>query len=287
MPAVIASPAADPYAIFAHTRSAVSAAQYPQRLDYTIAVSGDDGSTPRTNRYAASCADGGSIRVSSISQEEAANPTTPRGTNFSIHIYLQGGNSGRSDTSISVGRPASSADVIGVPILTPTYMFGLRFPQRLGGAPVSGPIPSLPTIAVVSTDKRDYAVSLLGTDVVDGVDAYHLGLTPLRKPKVNRLRELWVGESDYLPRKALVAGNFTIAPLVDVPWTINFTLDGAAPLISSESTGQPLYLAHKRVVTNATISFVDVRENHAFLGSPLLTPPVTDTTLLEPADPSW
>jgi hypothetical protein len=287
MPAVSASPPTDAYAIFAHTRSAVSAAQYPQRIDYTIAISGDDGSKPRTNRYAASCADGGSILVSSISQEEAANPIAPRGTNFSIHVYLQGGNSGRSDTRISVGRPASSADVIGVPILTPTYMFGLRFPRRLGEAPASGSTPSLPTIAVVSTDKRDYAVSLLGTDVVDGVDAYHLALTPLRKPKVNRLRELWVGESDYLPRKALVAGNFTIAPLVDVPWTVKFTLDGAAPFISSESAGQPLYLPHQRVVANATISFLDVRENHVFLGSPLLTPPITDTTLLEPADPSW
>src|SRR5208283_1000667 len=111
-----------------------------------------------------------------------------------------------------------------------------------------------------------------------------LGLTPLRTPKVNRLRELWVGENDYLPRKALVAGNFTVAPLVDVPWTINFTLDKGAPLISNESAGQPLYLQHRRVVTNATISFDDVSENHDFLGAPLLTPPITGTTLIEPLD---
>ncbi len=279
------SPAADAYAIFARTRSAVTAARYPQRMDYTIAVSGDDGSTLRTNHYLAWCGDGGSIFVSSISREEGANPATPRGFNFSIHFYLSEGNSpGRSDTSISVGRPASSADVLGIPILRPTYMFGLRLPQRLGKALTSGPAPSLPTIAVVSADKRDYAVSLLGTDVVGGVDAYHLGLTPLRAPKVNRLRELWVGETDYLPRKALVAGNFTIAPLVDVPWTINFTLDGGAPLIANEHANQPLYMPHQRVVKDATIAFDDVRENHDFLGEPLLTPPVTDTTLLEPPD---
>lgn len=127
MPAVIASPAADAYAIFQRTRSAVSAM--------------------RTNHYVASCGDGGSILVSSISQEEVANPSTPRGTDFSIHFYLAGGRgSGTSDTSISVGRPASSADVLGVPILTPTYMFGLRLLQRSPEAPASALAPSFPTI---------------------------------------------------------------------------------------------------------------------------------------------
>jgi hypothetical protein len=283
MLAAIASPAPDAYAIFQHTRSAVTAVRYPPRLDYTIAVTGDDGSTPRTNHYVAVCGGGSGIRVSSISQEEVANPTTPRGTNVSIHFYLSEGNSpGRSNTTISVGRPASSADVLGVPILTPTYMFGLRIPERSSEAPPARPSSSLPTIAVVSTEKRDYSVSLLGTDVVSGVDAYHLGLTPLREPKVNRLRELWVGQADYLPRKALVAGNFTIAPLVDVPWTINFTLDDGAPLIANESADKPLYLAQQRIVTNATVSFDDVRENHDFIGVPLLTPPITDATLVEP-----
>ena len=262
---MIASPAADAYAIFQRTRSAVSAAHYPQRIEYTIVVSGDDGSTPRTNHYVASCGDSGSILVSSISQEEVAKPTSPRGTDFSIHFYLSGGTgSGTSNTSISVGRPASSADVLGVPILTPSYMFGIRLPQRSGEAPALGPAPSFPTIAVVSTDRRDYTVSFLGTDVVGDVDTYHLGLTPLRKPKVNRLRELWVGENDYLPRRALVAGNFTIAPLVDVPWTIDFTLHEGAPLISDESADQPLYMPHRHVITNATISFDDVRENRTF-----------------------
>src|SRR5208283_2985816 len=91
MSAVIASSAADAYAIFQRTRSAVTAARYPQRIDYTITVSGEDGSTPRTNHYVASYGDSGSVLVSSISQEEAANPTTPRGTNLSIHFYLSGG----------------------------------------------------------------------------------------------------------------------------------------------------------------------------------------------------
>ncbi|HTU70056.1 MAG TPA: hypothetical protein VMF11_07010 [Candidatus Baltobacteraceae bacterium] len=285
MPAVIASPPADAYLIFQRTRSAVSAARYPQRIEYTIAVRGDDGSTPRTNHYAASYGGRAGILVSSISQEEAAHPTAPRGINVSIHFFLSGGNgSGTSDTSIAVGRPEPSADLLGVPILSPTYTFGLRFPERAGQTPVAGPAPSLPTIAVVSTEKRNYAVSLLGTDVIGGVDTCHLALTPLREPKVNRLRELWVGENDYLPRKALVAGNFTIAPLADVPWTIDFTLYGGAPLISNESADQPLYLPHRRVVTNATISFDDVRESYDFIDEPLLTPAVTGTTLIEPPD---
>ena len=144
----------------------------------------------------------------------------------------------------------------------------------------------MPTIAVVSTKTRDYAVALLDTPSLDGVSTYHLKLVPLRKPKDNRLRELWVGENDYLPRKAVVAGNFTDAPLVDVPWTIGFALFNGAPVIADERAGATLCLPHRRVVHAAEIAFEDVHEpGNTIVGEPLAEPEADESTLAEPPGP--
>ena len=263
-------------------RSAVTAARYPDKIDYTIAISGLDGAQPRANHYrATSRPDEGVVDVGPISQEEAAKPPpVPHGFNFSVTATLYGILSIR----IPMGRPPPSADLIGVPLLAPTYMFGLAYQRRFEARNDGGSETKIPVIAVVSANARDYAVKLVDTPVVDEVKCYHLALAPLRKPKDNRLRELWVGESDYLPRKAVVAGNFTPAPLVDVPWTIDFSVAGATPFIRRESAGATLYLAHRKVVRDATIVFEDVREAGAAMAydRPLISSDATDTTLTEP-----
>ncbi len=85
-------------------------------------------------------------------------------------------------------------------------MFGLRYMNAIKrNAPPEEKSP-LPTIAVVSTQTRDYQVTLLNTEALDNTQTYHLLLKPLRKPKDNRLRELWVGVNDYLPRRAINSG---------------------------------------------------------------------------------
>jgi hypothetical protein len=141
----------------------------------------------------------------------------------------------------------------------------------------------IPTIAVVSSSTRDYRVTLVDSPVVDGSPSYHLLLTPLRRPHENRLRELWIGTADYLPRKAVIAGNFTIAPLVDVPWTVRFAIANGVPFISSETSDATLYLAHRKVVRHATISFENVRDSNGSLtGRPLVRPFDDPTTLTEP-----
>jgi hypothetical protein len=98
------------------------------------------------------------------------------------------------------------------------------------------------------------------------------------------LRELWIGTNDYLPRRAIVAGNFTLAPLVDVPWSVDFSILGGAPYITRESAADTLYLAHRRVVREATIAFEDVREpDGTIYDTPLVEPEIEDTTLVEPS----
>jgi hypothetical protein len=161
-------------------------------------------------------------------------------------------------------------------------MFGLRYEAARAAATSPDADGSLRVIAIVSSRSPDYSVSLIDMPQLEGVPTYHLQLTPLRKPKDNRLRELWIGTSDYLPRKAIVAGNFTLAPLVDVPWSVDFSVLDGAPYITRESAVDTLYLAHRRVVRDATIAFDDIQERGSSIYDvPLIEPDVQDTTLVE------
>ncbi len=285
--AASAPPVLDPYALFLRARSAVTSVQYPHRIDYTIAVSGKDGTVARSNHYRASYrADGDQVNLAPISAEEAAKPPlVPHGFNFVFTASVCGGRceTGSDTLAFPAGRPAASPDLIGVPLLAPTYMFGLTYQRRGERSAQIVPPSNIPVIAVVSSNSRDYTVALVDSPVIDGGPCYHLWLTPLRKPKANRLRELWIGTSDYLPRRAIVAGNFTLAPFVDVPWTIDFSVVRGAPFIRDERANATLYLAHRQVVRDALISF----ENVAVAGAtiydmPLVAPEATPTTLIEP-----
>jgi hypothetical protein len=141
----------------------------------------------------------------------------------------------------------------------------------------------LPVIAIVSSQAREYRVTLLDMPTIDGTATYHLRLVPLRRPKDNRLRELWIGTGDYLPRRALIAGNFTVAPLVDVPWNIEFSVIDGRPYVARENAERTLYLPHRRAVRDAMIAFENVHEDDGSIyNQPLLTPDTTADTLVEP-----
>jgi hypothetical protein len=286
MPMDAAPATLDAYSIWLHARSAVTSAQYPDRLSYTIAVSGLDGETPVADHYRASADPGnGAIRIFPISDEQLAKPPpVPHGINVNISFGLCIARGGCGGIHIPVGHPAPYQDLLGEPLLEPTYMFGLRYRALRAAASSPQADGSLRVIAIVSSGSPDYSVSLIDTPLLDGVPTYHLGLTPLRKPKDNRLRELWIGSSDYLPRKAIVAGNFTLAPLVDVPWTVDFSVVAGAPYITRESAAATLHLAHHRVVREATVAFEDIQEPRSSIYDvPLIAPDVQDTTLVEPA----
>jgi hypothetical protein len=274
------------YELFLRARAAVTAVRYPASLDYTIAVSGLDGQTPRANHYRASSRPAeGVIDVASVSAEEEQHPVVVRGFNFAFTASICGGRceTGTAVVAVPAGRTPSTPDLIGVPILDPTYSFGLRYPEPKTNR-TSASASNLKTIAVVATQTRDYDVTLLDTPPLDGTPTYRLRLRPLRKPHDNRLRELWIGQSDFLPRRAVIAGDFTIAPLVDVPWVVDFTVRSDCPYVDDEVAQSTLYLAHRRVVRNAVISFQDVREAEggSFLDRPLLQPQADETTLVEP-----
>jgi hypothetical protein len=175
---------------------------------------------------------------------------------------------------------------VGVPILDPTYAFGLTYPERSLKHQDEEPS-RLPTIAIVATQTHDYDVTLVDRPDVDGTPTYHLRLRPLRKPHDNRLRELWIGQSDFLPRRAIVSGDFTIAPLVEVPWAIDFSVTSGCAYIADEKALATLYLVHRHVVQNAVIAFEDVRnsDENGYFHRPLIQPDLSGTTLVEPLVP--
>jgi len=287
MVAAATSDTPDAYAVWLKTRSAITAAQYPGRIDYTIAVTGLDGSQPAADHYRASCDSGdGAIRLFPISDEQLAAPgPVPHGVNMFFVIELSGGRgSGTATDAIPMGHPAPGSDLLGEPLLSPTYMFGLGYNLAATHAQAAASSP-LRVIATVSAQSPNYQVTMIDMPAIDGVVTYHLKLVPLRRPKENRLRELWVGTRDYLPRKAIISGNFTIAPLVDVPWVVDFSIVDGAPYIARESAERTLYLAHRRVVHDAVIAFEKIREpGDSPYDEPLVEPEQDDTALIEPRD---
>ncbi len=277
-----ATPPPDPYALFSQTRSAVSAARYPDRIDYTIDVSGYDGSTAKSNHYQAiDRVAENSLKVGAIRAEEKAAPPVPQGVNvkFVAGICFVG----CGGVIIPMGRPVAPQDLLGVPLLSPAYTFGLQYPLTQRTSSQTKPdVEGLPVIAVVATQTREYAIDFVGSETIDDTPVYHLHFRPLRNPKNNRLRELWAGIGDHLPRKAVVAGNFTIAPLVDVPWTIDYTVIDGAPYIQRERADAVLYMQHRQVVRGAQIAFDDIHEGAGFMNEPLIQSDATDTDLEEP-----
>lgn len=249
----------DAYAEFARVRAAVAAARYPDQVDYAVVVSGTDGSKPRSDRYRARYYPyTGELRVQTITAEEQATPPHPHGFNFSLSGFLCGGNCATGSATASTRNLTPSKaieDLLGVPFLTPDYSFGIAHAasrSRAEPAPESG---GLKTIAIVVSPQHDYAVTNAGDEAIDGMTAEHLVLKPLHDPNKYRLRDLWVDPVTKLPRRAVVARNFTVAPEDTTPWRIDYGQVDGGLYIASETALATLHMPHGRFVSNATVTF--------------------------------
>ncbi len=229
-PPAPAVPGADE--IYSRARTYWVAQRYPTTLDYTIhttsAIHGHVGERHYTARWSAH---DGEMEIHPLSVEEAAHPFHPAG-GFTFEGINIGG------TGVGV-----NGDLIGVPLLTPNYTFGIapyvppskKSPQELvaevraqfndeSAAKIDalsiaiGP----PVIATVHAGHRKYAIALVGVESYGDHHDYHLTLTPLRDPGVNRLRDLWVDTSTYATDKLVSQGNFTTPSLERTPWTVTF-----------------------------------------------------------------
>jgi hypothetical protein len=234
-----------------------------------VRISGETPHGAITNTYA-SVADTATedIHVHATSAEEAAHPYVPHGTNvefdlklsYSRHTQLRNPS---SDGDLRVSKTMhvtqrEQVDLLGVPLLTPAYSFGLAPDTGNAKASSISPLPGLKTIAVVTATHRDYNIAYAGLDTIDGVACYHLRLTPRRDPARFRLRDLWIDDASFVTHQAQVQGNFTAGPGPTLPWLIRFSVQGDLMYLSSETALAPMnYLG--RTYSNVTVAFDQVR----------------------------
>ncbi|HKU68881.1 MAG TPA: hypothetical protein VJP85_13995 [Candidatus Baltobacteraceae bacterium] len=263
--AALAAP--DPYDVYARARERWAVQLYPHYLSYDVKISGVRGGTIVTNTYA-SLADtqGGAIHVRATSAEESAHPYVPRGIDlkanlkisYSRHTQLSHPSAG-GDVNISKTMRVTQReqyDLLGVPLLSPAYSFGLTPAQTISQRQ---PAPQgLRTIASITAVRRDYDIRYAGTGSIDGTACYRLQLAPRREPAVFRLRELWIDAHDFTTRQAIVQGNFTAGPSPALPWRIRFAVVGTAMYVEDETAMEPLnYLG--RTFANVTVAFENVQ----------------------------
>jgi len=262
----------DAYEIFARAREYWESQHYPQMLQYDVAVRVVEGRTVRIERYASGYDDeNATIAFDPISDEERAHPFRPHGINLVI-------------PGLNVSKPQTPVDYLGVPILAPNYSFGIGTtpltppPQpptdaelvreiraefhdpnpRWKPAPSPSPDTRLHEIAEVVSKERNYQITLAGVDAVDGSEAYHLKMRPLRDPGRYRLRDLWVDTATFAPRKLLEALNFVNGPGTTVPWSVTFADTGGALYIATETALAPM--RYRRITySQASVSVENVR----------------------------
>ena len=297
-PLAAGSVSPDPYAIFARARQYFEAQRYPQYLDYDVAVEVFEGGRERIERYSSAYdATSGNIWVDPVSDYELAHPASGRGVNVSL---------------LGLGtKPEPPVDFLGVPRVTPTYSFGIaKFVavspprpktdaelvaevRRAFNDPdprakaVATPSPDasngLREIAAVTVYRRDYRITLVGEDVLDGVSCYHLALAPLRARDGRlRLRDVWIEEHTFATKRLREAINFTDGPGTSVPWTVDFADVGGARYVARERADAPMSY-RGLVFTNAAISFENIRSRTRPV-STRGTPLTNGLVMEEPAD---
>ncbi len=255
------APHPDPERIFAEARRVWDTQVYPTRIDYVVTVRVVQNGVEGVRHYAAEYAPTtNDLHVVATSIEQLAHPEDPHGITIRITREARG----QKAFSIPV-NPEASLDYLGVPLLAPTYSFGLArsrdtsVPATPEPSPSAGNEPEI--IGSVIARARTYAVSYLGEERLPQGLAYHLALRPLRDPGRYRLRELWIEAATYRTLKAVTEGNFTDGPATRVNWTTTFqTIDGAQYIDTEKAEGPLRYGAQK--FDEASISFERIRAHH-------------------------
>jgi hypothetical protein len=263
----------DPYQVFSQARNVWAAQRYPQYLTYTVTVRVNERGVEKSKHYhLAYDAKNAKIYVNPVSDEERTEPPDPYG--FTIHLLPKRQHQTLFDKR--VGNPGEAVDYLGVPMISPTYSFGMsatafeedRDPDALVQEirkEFNDPTPplkaqelatsgGLKTIAVVTGHKRAYDARFDDIEQIDGHDCYHLTLRPLYPSPRLRLRELWIDTQNYETRQLVTAGNFTGSA---VPWTIDFTDSNGSMYIESETANAPVGVGDHRY-QQASVTFDDV-----------------------------
>jgi hypothetical protein len=264
-------PVIDPYAIYAQAQAYWLSQRYPQLLAYRVVVRIVEGGKERVERYETRFdATGDDISVDPVSDFEKENPVRPPGgLNVSLFGFYR------------IGKPEPQVDFLGVPLLTPTYSFGMApfvpapEPTPFNSAalvaeirkeyhdpdprvtPTPTPSAEPPVIAVVVAAHRTYIMRYVGQETVNGHLCYHVSLRAVHDPGKYRLRDVWVDENDYAVWRLRVGINFTSGPGTQIPWTVDFTDIDGEHYIDREIAGAPMAVAGE-IYTQTTVEFENV-----------------------------
>lgn len=269
--------AADPYQIFAHARAVWAQQQYPDYLTYVVAVDVVEGGVQKTKHYhLAYDSQSGQIAVNPVSDEEVAAPPNPTG--FVLHLQPKRNFMTMYDKR--VGNPGEAVDYLGVPMIAPTYSFGMMLAAGDNEAAQSGdpvvaqirrefddPVPAektqqavtgagVRTIASVTSTVRRYTITLAGIESLAGDDCYHLKLQPNYDPQRFRLRDVWIDTHTYETRQLISAGNFSGTR---VPWLVTFDDSSGEEYIASETALAPVGVGDHHY-QSATVSFQTIQQ---------------------------
>jgi hypothetical protein len=198
----------------------------------------------------------GIVLASSFSDEDRENPTTPHGMNVVAHRRFQlsaprnfsagldpGANLGIDSKPVN---PERTGDVVGPVALAVDQNFGLTLPRPYRVAnderTVVAGADELAVIGRTGTTAMRYRIELLDTE--DGIA--HLGLTPLRDPYHNRLRELWLDTQTAYVREAIVQGVGDRAPFDRVLWHLTFDRLADATYLAEAHPLEALTIGHTK-----------------------------------------
>lgn len=262
VPRPCASAEVDAYQIFDRARRVLLAESFAYPLSYRTTVRVSEGDKDEVEHFHAEAFSSSDVRVEGVSEEEQAAPHESSGVNFKFAFSIGWNTEAGGQTATGTEdahRKEASPDYLGVPLINPSYSFGL-VSDRVEAAQVpSQSAATLPTIATVTAIGRAYRVSLVGAETVDGLSTYHLHLEPTSRPERYRVRELWIDAYTYRIVQLESQGNFTAAPMSNVPWLVTFQNFDGNSYIMSETALAPLAFRHDRTFSSASISFDELR----------------------------
>jgi len=90
-----------------------------------------------------------------------------------------------------------------------------------------------------------------------GAPALHLKLEPLRDPKLNRLRDLWLDPATYRTVQSSVQGLLSGQPYDAVRWTVRYVVLDGREYVQQIYAEEPLRFGLDTIVPKFEFDFVD------------------------------
>ncbi|MGH7729308.1 MAG: hypothetical protein ACREM2_11055 [Vulcanimicrobiaceae bacterium] len=145
------------------------------------------------------------------------------------------------------------------PRIAPIDSFGVvtRFGSQPLALPDSDPSAPLQTIGTVQANAQDYQIASAGTQIIDGTTTAHLTFVPLRNPRTNRLRDLWIDPADDRTVQLTVAGLFNGEPYDEVPWLVRYVVLDHHTYVQQIIAQQPLRFGVDTIIPKMEFDFVD------------------------------